>query len=63
MVEGRSLKSQVGSYELTADGSTTTVTYDLTVEIQVPIPGLIRRKLQGKVVDTALKDLKKRAEA
>jgi hypothetical protein len=63
MVEGRSLKSQVGSYELTPDGDRTTVTYDLTVEIQVPIPGLIRRKLQGKVVDTALKDLKKRAEA
>ncbi len=63
MVEGKALKMQEGSYELTAAGDTTTVTYDLTVEIGVPIPGLIRRKLQGKVVDTALKDLKKRAEA
>jgi hypothetical protein len=33
------------------------------VEIAIPVPGLIRRRIQGKIVDTALKDLKKRAEA
>jgi hypothetical protein len=63
MVEGKSQKSQVGSYELTAVGDTTEVTYDLTVEIAIPVPGLIRRRLQSKIVDTALKDLKKRCEA
>lgn len=67
MVEGKSQKSQVGVYELKpvgnpADGNTE-VTYDLTVEIAIPLPGLIRRRLQGKIVDTALKDLKKRCEA
>jgi ribosome-associated toxin RatA of RatAB toxin-antitoxin module len=63
MTEGKSQKSQVGWYELTPAGSGTKVTYDLTVEIGIPVPGLIRRRIQGKIVDTALKDLKKRSEA
>lgn len=63
MIEGKSQKSQVGSYEMSPAGSATKVTYDLTVEIGIPVPGLIRRRLQGKIVDTALKDLKKRCEA
>jgi ribosome-associated toxin RatA of RatAB toxin-antitoxin module len=63
MIEGKSQKSQQGSYELAKDGSATKLTYDLTVEIAIPVPGLIRRRIQGKIVDTALKDLKKRAEA
>ncbi|HEX4429420.1 MAG TPA: SRPBCC family protein [Frankiaceae bacterium] len=64
MREGRSQKSQVGSYEMKpAAGGATTVTYDLTVEIAIPVPGLIRRRIQAKIVDTALKDLKKRCEA
>lgn len=63
MIEGKSQKSQVGIYELTAEGNATKVMYDLTVEIGIPVPGLIRRRIQGKIVDTALKDLKKRCEA
>jgi ribosome-associated toxin RatA of RatAB toxin-antitoxin module len=62
MIEGKSQKSQQGSYELAKAGAATKLTYDLTVEIAIPVPGLIRRRLQGKVVETALKDLKKRAE-
>ena len=63
MIEGKSQKSQLGSYELAKAGAATELTYDLKVEIAIPVPGLIRRRLQGKVVDTALKDLKRRAEA
>lgn len=63
MSQGRSQKSQVGWYELVPAGGATTVTYDLTVEIAIPVPGLIRRRIQAKIVDTALKDLKKRCEA
>jgi ribosome-associated toxin RatA of RatAB toxin-antitoxin module len=62
MLEGRSQKSQVGSYTLEPNGNATKVTYDLTVELAIPVPGLIRRRIQGKVVDAALKDLKKRVE-
>jgi ribosome-associated toxin RatA of RatAB toxin-antitoxin module len=63
MIQGRSQKSQVGTYQLTPQGDVTDVTYDLTVEIGIPVPGLIRRHIQAKVVDTALKDLKRRCEA
>ena len=63
MSEGKSQKSQMGSYELTGSGEKTKITYDLSVEIAIPVPGLIRRRIHAKVVDTALKDLKKRAEA
>jgi ribosome-associated toxin RatA of RatAB toxin-antitoxin module len=63
MSQGRSMKSQVGRYELAPAGNgATKVTYDLTVDIGIPVPGLIRRRIQAKVVDTALKDLKKRCE-
>ena len=62
MLEGRSQKSQVGSYTLEPSGAGTKVTYDLTVEVAIPVPGLIRRRIQSKVVDAALKDLKKRVE-
>jgi ribosome-associated toxin RatA of RatAB toxin-antitoxin module len=63
MLEGRSQKSQVGSYTLEPQsGLSTKVTYDLTVEVAIPVPGLIRRRIQGKIVDAALKDLKKRVE-
>lgn len=62
MLEGRSQKSQHGSYTLEPSGESTNVTYDLDVEVAIPVPGLIRRLIQSKVVDAALKDLKKRAE-
>jgi hypothetical protein len=62
LVEGKSLKAQDGSYILTPKGSTTLVEYDLTVELKVPLPGLIRRRAQGVIIDSALKDLKKAVE-
>jgi ribosome-associated toxin RatA of RatAB toxin-antitoxin module len=62
MLEGRSQKSQEGSYTLEPSGSGTKVSYDLTVEVAIPVPGLLRRAIQRKIVDAALKDLKKRVE-
>ncbi len=62
LVEGNSLKSQDGSYTLTPRGSATVVEYDLTVELKVPLPGLIRRRAQGAIIDSALKDLKNAVE-
>lgn len=63
LVEGKAMKSQDGSYTLVDVGDgRTEVTYDLTVELNVKLPGLLRRKVQNGVVDTALKDLKKHVE-
>jgi hypothetical protein len=56
-------KSQDGSYTLEdqADG-TTTVTYELTVDLNIPMIGLFKRKAEKAITDTALKELKKRVE-
>jgi ribosome-associated toxin RatA of RatAB toxin-antitoxin module len=56
-------KSQTGSYRLKADGSKTHVTYLLTMDIKVPMIGLMKRKAEKMIIDSALKELKKRAES
>jgi ribosome-associated toxin RatA of RatAB toxin-antitoxin module len=63
MLESDRVRTLDGSYTLTdlGDGSTE-VTYDLTVELKVPIPGLLRRKAEDKLVESALYDLKTQVE-
>ncbi|HME78564.1 MAG TPA: cyclase, partial [Mycobacterium sp.] len=41
----------------------TDVTYELTVDIAIPMIGLLKRKAERRLIDSALKDLKKRVEA
>jgi uncharacterized membrane protein len=56
-------KSQVGSYTLADKGSTTEVTYKLTVDIAMPMLGMFKRKAEKMIMDSALKELKKRVES
>ncbi len=56
-------KSQVGSYLLTGDGTSTTVLYTLSVGMIIPMIGMMKRRIEGKIIDTALKGLKKRVES
>ena len=44
-------------------GSGTDVTYELSVDLAIPMIGLLKRKAERRLTDTALKDLKKRVEA
>ena len=64
LVEATVLKAMDGSYTLTttADGGTE-VAYELTVDVKVPMLGMLKRKAEKVIVDSALRDLKKRAEA
>ena len=57
-------RSQSGSYDLAAnpDGSTT-VTYTLEVELSIGMLGMFRRKAEKLIMDTALKQLKRRVES
>ncbi|MGZ6826615.1 MAG: SRPBCC family protein [Mycobacteriales bacterium] len=57
------MKTQSGSYQLAADGSGTKVTYLLTLEIKIPMIGLMKRKAEKMIIDSALKELKKRVES
>jgi ribosome-associated toxin RatA of RatAB toxin-antitoxin module len=59
---GSLLKSMDGEYALGAAGEATNVTYRLTVEVKIPMIGMIKRKAEKVIVDTALKGLKTRVE-
>ncbi len=63
LVTGEMQKSQAGSYTLkdNADGGTDVV-YELTVDLNIPMIGLFKRKAEKVITDTALKELKKRVE-
>ena len=57
-------KSQQGSYDLADNGDgTTTVTYTLEVELSIGMLGMFRRKAERMIMDTALKQLKRRVES
>jgi hypothetical protein len=62
LVKADIIKSMDGAYELAARGGGTQVTYRLTVDIKIPMLGMLKRKAEKVIIDTALKDLKNRAE-
>jgi carbon monoxide dehydrogenase subunit G len=56
-------KSQQGSYSLSPKGDGTEVTYHLAVDIAMPMLGMFKRKAEKMIMDSALKELKKRVES
>ena len=62
LVKGQIQKAQDGSYALAGRGDSTTVTYSLAVDLNIPMIGMLRRKAEKVIIDTALKGLKKRVE-
>ncbi|GAA3877056.1 SRPBCC family protein [Saccharothrix violaceirubra] len=62
LVKGQMQKFQEGTYRLTPKGGGTEVTYTLSVQLVVPMIGLFRRKAEKMIMDTALKELKRRVE-
>ncbi len=63
LVKATVLKSMNGSYTLDPAGSGTKVTYRLKVDLNIPMLGMLKRKAEKVIVDTALKELKKRVES
>jgi ribosome-associated toxin RatA of RatAB toxin-antitoxin module len=63
LVEGRMLKAMEGAYLLKPSGNGTEVTYRLAVDLSIPMIGMLRRKAEKVIIDTALKGLKKRVES
>ena len=62
LVQGQMQKRQEGSYTLAEDGGRTEVTYSITIDLSIPMLGMIKRKAEKVILDTALKELKKRVE-
>ncbi len=63
LVRSKALKAQDGSYTLTEAGAGTHVTYQLAVDLVMPVLGMFKRKAQKVIIDTALKGLKNRVES
>jgi uncharacterized protein YndB with AHSA1/START domain len=58
------VKAMDGAYLLEDNGDgSTTVTYQLLVDVKIPMLGMIKRKAEKVIIDTALKELKKRVES
>jgi hypothetical protein len=63
LVEGDLLRTLEGRYGFAdADGGTD-VSYELKVDLVVPMPGLVKRRAAGRIVNAALADLKRTVEA
>lgn len=63
LVEGKMLKAMEGAYILRPTGKSTEVTYRLAVDIAIPMIGMLKRRAEKVIIDSALKGLKKRVES
>ncbi len=64
LAEGKMLRALDGAYVLRAVGpATTEVTYRLALDVAIPMIGLMKRKGEKILIDTALKGLKQRVES
>ena len=62
LVKGQMQKRQEGSYTLAERDGATEVIYAITIDLSIPMLGMIKRKAEKVILDTALKELKKRVE-
>lgn len=66
LMEGDVMRRLDGEYEfapIEGDPNQTLVTYDLFVDLAVPLPGFVKRRAEGKIIHTAISELKSRIEA
>jgi ribosome-associated toxin RatA of RatAB toxin-antitoxin module len=62
-VEGDLTESLHGQYRFEPAGAGTKVTYDLEVELMVPIPAFIKARAAQRIQTQALRELKAQAES
>jgi Polyketide cyclase / dehydrase and lipid transport len=60
---GSVISAMDGGYLLADRGGATEATYELTVGLRIPMPGLLKRRAEKTIIDTALKGLKNRVES
>ncbi len=66
LMHGDLMRQLDGEYEFVAsddDPAVTTVTYYLAVDLQVPLPGFVKRRAEARIMHAALLDLKMRVES
>lgn len=60
--QGSVISEMSGGYLLDDRGAGTEVTFDLAVGVRIPMIGMLKRRAEKTIIDTALKGLKSRAE-
>jgi uncharacterized membrane protein len=51
-----------GDYQFSHGDSGTNVTYNLLVELKIPLPGFVKQRAAARIIGTALRELKARIE-
>lgn len=52
-----------GSYRMVPSGDAATeIVYTLVVDLKVPLPGFVKRRAEGRIMGTALRELRARVE-
>jgi ribosome-associated toxin RatA of RatAB toxin-antitoxin module len=59
LVSAGQLKAQDASYTLTRNGDKTMVTFDITVDLSVPLPGFVLKRAMKGAMETATDGLRK----
>ena len=59
LVSAGQLKAQDASYTLTRNGDKTMVTFDITVDLSVPLPGFVLKRAMKGAMETATDVLRK----
>lgn len=62
LIAGDIMRSIRGAYTFETVPDGTRVTYDLAIELVVPLPGFVKRRAEVRILDT-LKELKTRSES
>jgi ribosome-associated toxin RatA of RatAB toxin-antitoxin module len=57
------MRSMDGSYRLAASAGGTQVTYRLAIDLRIPMLGMLRRKAEKTIIETALTELRKHVES
>jgi ribosome-associated toxin RatA of RatAB toxin-antitoxin module len=63
LVASNMMRALDGSYVVEATDAGSHVTYQLAVDVKLPMVGLLKRKVEKLIIDRALSGLKKRVEA
>ena len=62
LVQGGMLRALDGAYLLRERGNATEVTYELTLDLSIPLIGMLKRRGEKLLIETALRGLKTRVE-
>jgi ribosome-associated toxin RatA of RatAB toxin-antitoxin module len=63
LLEGDTISQLDGRYELTPDGDGTSVRYDLEADVDMPLPGFLKKRAAKQILEQGLEGLKRRAES